>query len=168
MQFHYRSTIDFSNDAISSAQKQLEKITDFVQSVRKVTNERLSPTGEIKESFDACVMAMNDDFNSPVLIAEILKLIRSGAKFVSDGDKQACAELNYVIHAMLEDVLGLKFDQVKPEEDAIPEKIKRLAQKRWQAKQNKDFATADSIRVQLLDAGYTIKDSKDGYEITKS
>lgn len=166
LQFHYRSTIDFSNEAISKAQKQLEKIEVFVQNVRSITNEKSQPSGDIAEIFQNCKNAMDDDFNTPVLVAEIIKLAKTASTYIQNGDVEKCKEINFVIAAMLEDVLGLKFAQ--KDATQISEEIKLLAQKRWQAKQNKDFAAADMLRQQLLDAGFLIKDSKDGYTIEKA
>lgn len=163
--FHYRSVIDFSYDAISQAQKQLEKIYAFVGDLRKLTQEKVAPTGEIKKIFDESVEAMNDDFNTPVLIAQMLKLIKLGSDCIKNCDKEKCKEINFVVSAMLEDVLGLKFDSIKTQE--IDEKISTMAKERWQAKINKDYAKADELRKAIESQGYVIKDSKDGYEISK-
>ena len=159
LQFHYRSSIDFSDEAIAQAQKQLEKIEAFVQNVREVTTEFAIPTGERKELFDACLRALDDDFNSPVLVAEVLKLIKMPL--------ESASELNYIIAKVLEEIMGLKFEKKSEKNDKIDEKIENLAKKRWLAKQNRDFATADNLRKELLNLGYEIKDTKDSYTIQK-
>lgn len=159
MQFHYRSAIDFSDEAISQAQKQLEKIEAFVQSVRAVTTDIAKPTGDREELFNNCLRALDDDFNSPVLVAEVLRLIKM--------PMENAAELNYIISRVLEEIMGLKFSQKTEKNEEIDEKIAVLAQKRWFAKQNRDFVTADALRKELLDLGYEIKDGKDDYTIVR-
>ena len=61
-------------------------------------------------------------------------------------------------------VLGLNLEEI---EDDIPEKIKTLCEKRWQAKKNKDFATADSLRQEISNLGFEVKDTREGYNIIK-
>lgn len=168
VQFHYRSMIDFSDEAIQLAKKNLDKITEFVLSVRKVTSIEASPTGELKEILNNCEEAMNDDFNTPVLIAEILKLVKVGAPAVKLGDKQKCEEINYIITHMIEGVLGLKFEaQMAAEEETIAPEIEALAKARWQAKKDRDFAKADALRGEIAAKGYEVIDTKDGYELNK-
>ncbi len=156
LQFAYRSMVDFNDQGMLLAKKQLEKISEFVKKVG--SGEEKEPTGEIKDIYENCLKAMDDDFNTPVVVAEVLKLIKLPLSNVS--------ELRYVINRLLVDILGLKFDK-ENDADEIPEEIKRLAEERWQAKQNKDFARADEKRKALEEQGYLIKDSKDGYEIVK-
>ncbi len=163
LQFHYRSIIDFSDEAIAAAAKQLNKIEEFVLSVRGKTNTEKEPTGEVKEIYDACLAAMDDDFNSPVLIAQILALIKLGSKL----EDNRAGELLYVINRMVGDVLGLKFEARAEQQPQIDTEIEKLAKERWEAKQARNYAEADRLRLLLDEKGYTIKDSKDGYEIIK-
>ena len=168
VQFHYRSMIDFSDEAIQLAKKNLDKITEFVLSVRKIASTEASPTGQLKEILNNCEEAMNDDFNTPVLIAEILKLVKVGAPAVKLGDKQKCEEINYIISHMIEGVLGLKFEaQMATEEEMIAPEIEALAKARWQAKKDRDFAKADALRGEIAAKGYEVIDTKDGYELNK-
>ncbi len=167
LQFHYRSVIDINDEAILQAQKQLEKIGEFVASVEAATNVEKQPTGDLKKLFDACVDAMNDDFNTPVLISQVLKLVKVGNGYVKEGNTAKMQELLYLINRFIYDVLGLKFDKQEKEEDDLDGEVQSLAKARWQAKQNKDYAKADELRVKLTNLGYEIKDTKDGYEIKK-
>ena len=168
MQFHYRSTIDFSDEAIIKAQKQLEKINEFVQNVRSITTEVKEPTGLINDVLLRSIEAMNDDFNTPVLLAEILKYIKLSAVYIKDKDVEGCKEVNYIITHILEGVLGLKFEDKCEEEVAgFDEEIENLAKERWQAKKDKNFSKADEIRSLLAQKGYELVDTKDGYEIKK-
>lgn len=168
VQFHYRSAVDFSDEAIILAKKNFDKLTEFVQSVRGVTKKTAEPTGEFKDIFNACVEAMNDDFNTPVLIAELLKLVKVGAAAVKTKDEIRCQEINYIITQMMENVLGLKFcEQESLNEAKLDAEIENLAKARWEAKKNRDFAKADELRGEITKRGYEIKDTKDGYEISK-
>lgn len=167
LQFHYRSMVDFSDDAIAKAQKQLEKIDAFVASVRDVTGKESEPTGEIKEALEGCKSALDDDFNTPVLVAEILKLIKTGASYIKAKDEAKCREINYIISHILEEVMGLKFESIKREEKEIDPKVENLAKARWQAKKDRDYAMADKIRAEIESLGYEVKDTKEGYEINK-
>lgn len=167
LQFHYRSVVDFSDDAIMQAQKQLEKINQFVNNVEDIAKVESEPTSELKSSFDACIDAMNDDFNTPVLIAEVLKLLKIGNSYAKDNNTQKCQELLYIINRVIKDILGLKFGNREKTQENISQEIQDLAQARWQAKLNKDYAKADELRKELLEKGYEIKDSKDNYEIIK-
>ena len=75
-------------------------------------------------------------------------------------------QLNYLFKILAEDILGLEFVEEK-ENDDIPEEIKKLAELRWQAKINRDWANADKYRDEIIAKGYQLLDSKDGYEIKK-
>lgn len=159
LQFHYRSAIDFSDEAIMQAQKILSKIDAFVQEVRALTDKTQKPTGDVKALYDDCLAALDDDFNTPVLLANVLKLVKMPLK--------APEQLNFVIQKVLVDIMGLTFAQKVQTKDNIPQNVQDLAQKRWQAKQSRDFATADSLRNQLLSLGYEVKDGKDGFILSK-
>ena len=166
-QFHYRSVIDFNETALLNAEKQLGKIEEFVVGVKNVTTEERMPTGDLLTEFNNCIEAMNDDFNTPVLVAEILKIMKLGTPYIESGDKEKSGELLYIINRMLVEVLGLKFDEVKKEEPSIDQKVEQLAKERWEAKQNRDFKKADDLRDKLLQLGYEVQDTKEGYTISK-
>lgn len=168
LQFHYRSVIDFSDEAISSAQKQLNKIGEFVLSVERLAKEERNPTGDLADIYKACLEAMDDDFNTPVLLAEVLKLVKVGSGYVKEENKEKAQELLYIINKVVYNIMGLKFAAEKENaEEVISEEVKALAKARWQAKKNKDFVKADEIREKLSCLGYDIKDTKDGYDLIK-
>lgn len=168
LQFHYRSILGIDEQNIITCGKQLEKINAFVNSVRDIVGEQVeTPENEIKEIFDNCVEAMNEDFNTPVVISELLKLLKVGNTYISTKDIKVLKQINYVISKMMEDVLGLVFEKRKQVELSIPANVKELAQKRWDAKQAKNWAEADKLRQQIADLGFVVKDSKDSYEILK-
>ena len=158
LQFHYRSMVDFNEQGMLLAKKQLEKIIEFVNKVGQVDEKE--PTGQIKEIYENCLKAMDDDFNTPVLVAEVLKLIKLPLENLP--------QLRFVINRVLIDIMGLNFNSgVSAKKEEIPADIKDMAEVRWKAKQNRDYAKADEYRVKLEEEGYLIKDSKEGYEIIK-
>jgi len=167
LQFHYRSAVDFSIDALNLAEKQFEKVKEAVNKLRKVSSKTSSnlTVPELKEIYKNFKEAMDEDFNTPLAMVEFNKLI----KFIniSDNLPAIADEINYLIKTLGEDVLGLDFGTEEEKEDLIPNNIQELAEVRWQAKQNKDWAKADEIRKQLLEIGYEIVDNKDGYKVNK-
>jgi len=169
LQFHYRSAVDFSNEGLALAGKQLAKINETVAMLRAKTNEYADNITNaelvgIKDSFEA---AMNEDFNTPVAIVEFNKLMKMIAREVGSADKALLAEMNTLVHDFGENVLGLRFVEVEKVEETIPANVKELAEKRWQAKQEKNWAMADSYREEIKALGYVINDSKDGYTVEK-
>ncbi len=164
LQFHYRSVVDFSDDALSSAKKQFDKMQETILAVQNVTSEEVKPL-KLAGLYDACIAAMDDDFNTPVCLAEILKLMKLCKIYLTEKDMQALKEANYIINHIIKDVLGLMFGNIKVEESS--KEVEELASQRWQAKINKDFAKADTLRKRILELGYEVLDGKDGYTLKK-
>lgn len=171
LQFQYRSAVDFNEEKFELAKKQYAKIVEAVSIARNIT---LNVAGElenlelkaINEKFED---AMNEDFNTPLALVEFDKLIKFILANKESKDEKLFAQVNFLIKSLGEDVLGFAFAKESGEckQDDIPAKIKELASERWQAKQDKNWAKADKLRAELLELGYEIKDSKDGFEIIK-
>lgn len=173
LQFHYRSNVDFSDDGLNLAQKQLEKITQVVSNLRakcgtvasKVTNP------DLQEIYNSFVSAMNEDFNTPVAVVEFNKLIKAVSTALAEDNTSVYPELNLMINTFAEDVFGLLFQApsnvFKTETEAVPAQVKTLAERRWEAKQNKNWSEADVLREQIKNLGYVVVDSKDGYKLEK-
>lgn len=169
LQFHYRSAVDFSDEALKLAEKQFDKFNELVNASRGVTTE-ISNTityPELEEIYNNFVAAMNEDFNTPVAFVELNNLQKLISKNINNNDIEFFKQVNYLIKILAEDVMGLVFDSEEKQEDEIPEDIAKLAELRWQAKINKDWALADKYRDKLSGLGYSILDSKDGYKIEK-
>jgi len=163
LQAHYRSTLDFTNEALEAAGKGLKRLLEGVKSLSGLT-----PNGDA--GFDAaqlgeqCHNAMCDDFNSPVALAHLFDGLRY-INQVKDGkatiDKGTLDQLRTIYHSFLFDIFGLK-----EEESGSPEVLDRVMEAliriRNEARKNKDFATSDRIRDELADAGIVMKDSKEG------
>ena len=170
MQAQYRSTLDFSNEALQAAEKGFQRLMSAMEVLDKLTaNGNADETVDIDKLKEKCYAAMNDDFNSPILIAHLfdgVKIINS----VKDGkmkvDEANLSLLKDVYQTFVFDILGLQHEgEEAGGDDALTGKlIESLLNLRQQAKQNKDFATADMIRDELISLGLTLKDTKDGTE----
>ncbi|MCC8172211.1 MAG: cysteine--tRNA ligase [Parabacteroides sp.] len=168
LQAHYRSTVDFSNEALQASEKGLERLMEAAANLEKITPADVS-TVDVKELRARCYEALNDDLNSPVVISHLFdatRLINSvlaGQATISAGDLQ---ELKEVFSLFLFDILGLKEEKAASDTSLEPYKktVDILLALRMQAKANKDWATADKIRNELTALGFEIKDTKDGFE----
>ena len=176
LQAHYRSTVDFSNDALVAAEKGLARLTEAYQRLMKIkasvtTSEHLNP--ELLNSLRTrCQEAMDDDLNSPIVISHLFDSARAintvfdGKGTISEADLE---ELRAVWKTFAMDILGLQFDASSPSEggqrgSAYKGAIDMLLNMRLEAKRNKDWGTSDKIRNELTALGFTIKDTKDGFE----
>ena len=163
MQAHYRSTLDFTEQAINAAEKGYKRLFEGLELLNKV-NESDNSSESVNKLIGDFYTAMNDDFNAPTLLANLFNAVRyinqinDGKATISKKDK---SELNKAMKIFIFDVLGIK--KIKEEEsnklDSLMEVIVDL---RNQARENKDWTTSDKIRDGLKSAGIEIKDSKDG------
>ena len=173
LQFHYRSNVDFSDDGLNLANKQFEKITQVVNELRSKSAEVATQvtTPELQEIYNGFVSAMSEDFNTPVAVVEFNKLIKAVSAALSSNNTSVYPELNLMVNSFAEDVFGLSFPKsssVKENKaEAVPAEVSLLAQKRWEAKQNKNWTEADSLREQIKNFGYVVVDSKEGYKLEK-
>ena len=167
LQAHYRSTVDFSNEALLAAEKGLQRLWNALETLNKIESSEKS-TLDIKKLEEKCYNAMNDDLNSPILIASLfdgVKMINS----IADGKEKISGEdlkkLTGLYNLFVFDILGFKKEvEVKSDNKAYEQVIDLLLNLRIEAKNNKDFITADKIRNELQNLGFTIKDKKDGFE----
>lgn len=166
-QAHYRSILDFSNDALEASEKGFNRLMDAYRSLDGINPDSTS-NFDVVSWRKSCYDAMNDDFNSPILIAQLFE----GAKQINalkEGNNSLTAEdlalLKKTMHEFLFDVLGL-VDQATENGDQNADKlagaIDLLISLRDQARANKDFATSDKIRDDLQEVGIQLKDGKDG------
>jgi len=166
-QSHYRSTLDFSNDALQASEKGFSRLMEGYARLQKLTASTAS-TIETVGLRAKCEEAMNDDFNTPIVIAHLfdalraINLVHDGKETISAAD---LAELKAVYSTFIEDVLGLKSEtEASAGNEAYKKAIDLLLNMRLEAKQNKDWATSDKIRNELTALGFEIKDTKDGFE----
>ena len=169
LQAHYRSTIDFSNEALQASEKGLERLMTAMETLGKLQASKTS-TVEIGQLKKKCLAALNDDLNSPITIAHLfdgVKMINSIKNGKEKISREDLAKLKSFLNSMVFDVLGLRPEEkVDSEDDDVVLKgtINLLLQLRMEAKANKDWGTADKIRNELNALGVEIKDTKDGFE----
>jgi cysteinyl-tRNA synthetase len=168
LQAHYRSTVDFSNEALQASEKGLSRLLEGYAHLGKLTPSAVSSV-DIKGVRAKCYEAMNDDLNSPVVISHLFDAVRiinsakDGKATLSGGDLK---ELQDVFQLFLFDILGMK-DETSAggsSREAFARAVDLLLSIRQQAKANKDWATSDKIRNELTAIGFEIKDTKDGTE----
>ena len=168
LQAQYRSTVDFSNDALQAAEKALQKMLDIYRRLQNLLPAEKS-TVEVPDFMTQAYEAMDDDLNTPIVIATLFeagKIINSA----TDGNAKLNAEdlsrLRLLFDTMLVDLLGIKTGtdeagaDIKPFEGAVD----LLMDIRKNAKEQKDWATSDLIRDKLAALGFNVKDTKQGVE----
>lgn len=172
LQAQYRSTLDFSNEALQASEKALNRMLEGWRRLYELTPSETS-TIDVKGLRAKCYEAMDDDLNTPIVIAHLFEACRL-INQVNDGKATATAddikELKKLFDIFLIDILGIRTDilgngassgeALKPFEDAVG----LLLDIRAKAKASKDWATSDLIRNRLGEIGFDIKDTKDGYE----
>tara|TARA_R110002050_G_scaffold1281_4_gene9276 strand:+ start:8499 stop:9980 length:1482 start_codon:yes stop_codon:yes gene_type:complete len=165
MQAHYTSILDLSNDALLASEKGYTKLMEALTSLEALET-KTSSDFNVTLWKQKCYDAMNDDFNTPTLIAHLFEAvkhinsIKEGNESISESDK---AILQETLNAFVFDILGLenKGDS-NVDSDKLSGVVTLLIQLRKEARDNKDFATSDKIRDQLAALGIQLKDGKDG------
>ena len=165
MQAHYRSILDFSNDALLASEKGFIKLMEAVSTLDKL--EATSDTNEFDVTAwkSNCYTAMNDDFNTPILIAELfsavkyINQIKDGKATISNSN---LALLKQVMHQFVFDILGLKNVRSNKQDQKLGDAVELLIRMRNDARVQKDFALSDKIRDELLAIGIQLNDGKDG------
>ena len=169
LQAHYRGTVDFSNEALKAAEKAYERIMDGWHRLNELKPGEKS-TVQLEDYRNRCAEAMNDDLNTPNVIATLFdacKIINQ----VNDGNATLCTaqveELKSVFQTYLFDVLGIRDDAAGGGDlnlDPYKKAVDLLLEIRKTAKSNKDWTTSDLIRNKMNEAGFDVKDTKDGFE----
>ena len=168
LQAHYRSTVDFSNDALQAAEKGLERLMDAVHALDKIQPSTTTSV-QLADLSEKCYEAMDDDLNTPVVIAHLFDAARS-INSLADGKATVTAEdlaaLKATFHTFCFDILGLQEDHASNagREEAFAGAVNLLLAERQEAKANKDWAKSDRIRNELAALGFEIKDGKNGAE----
>ncbi len=169
LQNSYRSDLNLTDAVFAQAEKHIYAFHKTLLAVE----EKYQITDEVNGEYEKLVdEAMQDDFNSPKAFSYLFDIFKTMQKKLAENDKSVIADYNGVKKAYK--ILGLFVNDsrqvitfIDNKAGDIPQQVQDLAEKRWQAKQNKDWATADALRNQLDLLGYTIKDNKDGFVISK-
>jgi cysteinyl-tRNA synthetase len=168
LQAHYRSTVDFSNDALQASEKGLSRLMDAWGHLQQLKASD-DTTVDLKGLCEKCDQAMNDDLNTPVVISHLFDAVRA-INTVKDGkgtiSKEDLKETQDVFQHFLFDILGLtnKLSEGDNNVEAFGKAVDLLLSIRQEAKANKDWVTSDKIRNELTDLGFEIKDTKEGAE----
>ena len=167
LQAHYRGTVDFSNEALQAAEKGLLRLLKGVETLDKLSASTDS-TFDVAELRNKCYAAMDDDMNTPVLIAQLfegVKYINSAAAGTEHINADSLSELKKLFKVFVFDILGLLPEKEESSaSDRTAGLINLLLGMRQEAKQTKNWAMADKIRNELIAMGVTIRDTKDGFE----
>lgn len=164
LQAHYRSTLDFSNEALSAAEKGMKKLFETQRNINSLpTSDKTSV--DFNAVFTKCIEAMCDDFNTPVVIANmfeisrLVNLISDKKETITEADK---AQLKENFEIIFSEILGMKSEQSDNTSNIIDGLMSIITEMRADARANKDWAKSDMIRDRLASVGITIKDGKDG------
>jgi cysteinyl-tRNA synthetase len=165
LQAHYRSILDFSDDAIVAAEKGYKRLMEAMSSLESIPAAAQS-TLNITEWKQLCYDAMNDDFNTPILIAQLFEgvrfvnVLKEGKESLTPEDLKTFAS---AMNAFVFDVLGLEDEKASDgNNDKLEGTVNLLIEMRKQAREDKNFALSDQIRDQLLAIGIQLKDGKEG------
>ena len=164
LQAHYRSTLDFGNDALKAAEKGLAKLMDAIEVLSELQAKDKS-TFDVQELEKKCYSAINDDFNTPILIAhlfeavKLINLVKANKASLNNND---LILLKSIFDVFVNEVLGLKRENHQKSNDFTNEIMDVILKLRKHAKINQDFITADLIRDELDGLGIQINDSRDG------
>ncbi|MAN28101.1 MULTISPECIES: cysteine--tRNA ligase [Mesonia] len=167
LQANYRSILDFSDEALGAAEKGFHKLMDAVALIPNLPTSKNSSVA-IAEWKQKCYDAMNDDFNSPVLIAnlfEAVKIINAVEAKKATLTAEDLKELKESIHSFIFDVLGLEAVTAlenNQDSERLANVVELLIELRAKARANRDFETGDKIRDELAANGILLKDSKEG------
>ena len=155
---HYRKKLNFTFEGMDGAK------TSYARLLNVLYSHKISPAptdksilDEYKKAFDE---AINDDLNIPLALGVLWTMVKAPK-----------SKDIYALALQFDKVLGLSLDKAQPAEEEkidVPQEIQDIAKQRFEAKKNRDFATADALRSKLSELGYSVLDSKDGYKIVKN
>jgi len=168
LQAHYRSIVDLSQDALLASEKGFNRLHEGMQTLKQLTSSEATSGFDFNAWETKCYAAMNDDFNSPILIAQLFDAVRfinavkNETATISANDQD---KLSHKMHEFVEDIMGIMLDGSENQSavnTALEGTVSMLIDIRKTARDNKDFATSDRIRDELLALGVQLKDGKDG------
>ncbi|MFM9402621.1 cysteine--tRNA ligase [Myroides odoratimimus] len=165
LQAHYRSILDFSDDAILASERGYQRLMEAIKSLKDLKTSSNSSV-DITKWRQSCYDAMNDDFNSPILIANLFEAVKFINLIKDNKETISATDLNTLIHSMnafVFDVLGLEnTETASANNEKLEGVVNMLIGMRNEARANKDFAMSDHIRDELAKIGIQLKDGKEG------
>ncbi len=172
LQSHYSSTLDFSNEALSAAEKGFKKLINALSTIKKLehlggtsTNKELA--GDLERLIIECYTTMSDDFNTAKTLAALFEMsarindLKSDSSKISSISKEAFENFKLTYIGIMEEVLGLR-EEKEQNNDLLTGSINVLIELRKKARKDKNFALSDKIRDDLKALGVQLMDGKDG------
>ncbi len=168
LQAHYRSTLDFSNEALQASEKAYNKLMQAIETLGKLTASDQS-TVQIEDLYEKCTEAMNDDFNTPIVIAHLfegVKVINQVKEGKAKIDQKGLDVLNKTFHDFVFSIFGLKNEKISDDNEAqiTTHLMELIMEIRKGARADRNFAVSDLIRDKLKEIGIVIKDGKESSE----
>lgn len=171
LQAQYRSTVDFSDEALQAADKALQKMLDGYRRLQSLKPSEMSSV-ELPDFASKCYDALDDDLNTPMVIAELFEAcgyVNKAADGLITLSAEDIAKLSSIFDTFLIELLGIRVDNVAGNESdtrvkALEGAVDLLMDVRGKAKAAKDWATSDLIRDRLSALGFAVKDTKNGVE----
>ncbi|WP_440881567.1 cysteine--tRNA ligase [Tenacibaculum sp. C7A-26P2] len=169
MQAHYRSILDFSGDALLASEKGFNRLMEAIRTLKLIKGENKTSYFDLDKWEQKCYDAMNDDFNTPILIAHLFDAV----KYVNLlNDKKATIsvedleKLKNTLNIFTFDILGLLRENSQEESKALEGAVELLIKLRKEARENKNWILSDQIRDELIILGVQLKDGRDGTTFT--
>ncbi len=169
MQAHYRSILDFSGEALLASEKGFNKLMEAIKTLNGVEAGKVTSDFDVSAWRQKCYDAMNDDFNTPILIAHLfdavkfVNLLKDKKATISGEDLEL---LKNTLNAFSFDVLGLVSETSQQNTKTLDGTVELLIKLRKEARENKDWALSDQIRDELLALGVQLKDGREGTTFT--
>lgn len=168
LQAHYRSTLDFSNKALQASEKGMERLFAAYDLIDKLPESKTS-SYDIEGLEKKCFEALNDDLNTPIMLSHLfdagkyINSVKAATESITSEDK---IRLKQLFSTLIFDICGMQQDAATAyvSDDKLSDVMDILLNLRIEAKQNKNYSMADDIRNKLQEAGFIIKDSKEGSE----
>ncbi len=173
LQTNYRNDINITDDLFPEAERHIQEFYGAlaaVDSANLTVNEGgMSAAKKIDDEFNGC---MGDDFNTALALSNLFGYFKEMKKYLSAGDATAAAYAKqirdtYGLLGLFQKDAGAVVAAAKAQDDGIPADVKEVAEERWAARLAKDWAKSDELRGKLTEMGYAVKDSKEGYTLTK-
>lgn len=169
LQNNYRNDVNITDGFFDEAEKHLNEFYKIIEKVEEKYGKGKVGNVKIDEKFNA---DMDEDFNTALALSELFGLFKNISAKLEKGDSTCADDVlqikkTYSLLGLFKKDAKAYLEEVAKKADGVPQEIKELAEKRWQAKKARDFAAADSLRAQIAALGYAVSDSKDGYTVNK-
>lgn len=164
LQAQYRSTVDFSNEALQASEKGLKRLLSSIELLEQIKPSEKS-SFDVNAIVEKCQKSMNDDFNTPITIAHLfdgikfINLLKEGKETLTNDD---LITLKYHYKTYVFDILGIVADEEEANPEILSDVMEIVISLRKKSKENKDYITSDFIRDELNKVKITLKDTKDG------